>query len=104
MRSHSLIVSAAARRLMSMHPADAALAARLRPYVERDKAALLADLAEKRPDALLVGPLKSKLHADLFADPGVLAVMADYRLVEREEGADYAAELWLRKELAPLRP
>jgi hypothetical protein len=104
MRSHSLIVSAAARRLMSMHPGDAALAERLRPYVERDKAALLADLRAQRPDALLVGPLKSKLHADLFADPEVLAVMADYRLVEREERPDYGAELWLRKDLAALRP
>jgi hypothetical protein len=104
MRSHSLIVSAAARRLMSMHPADAALAEKLRPYVERDKAALLADLAQKRPDALLVGPLKSKLHADLFADPEVLGVMAGYRLVEREEGADYGAELWVRRDLATLRP
>ena len=103
MRSHSLIVSAAARRLMSMHPADAALAERMRPYVERDKAGLLADLSRKKPDALLVGPLTSKLHADLFADPGVLAAMADYRLVEREEGADYAAELWVRDDLAPLR-
>jgi hypothetical protein len=104
MRSHSLIVSAAARRLMSMHPGDAALAERLRPYVERDKAALLADLRAQRPDALLVGPLKSKLHADLLADPEVLAVMADYRLVEREQRADYGAELWLRKDLAALRP
>jgi hypothetical protein len=104
MRSHSLIVSAAARRLMSMHPGDAALAATLTPYVERDKAALLADLAQKRPDALLVGPLKSKLHADLWADAGVQAAMADYRLIEREERADYAAELWLRDDLAALRP
>jgi len=87
-----------------MHPADAALAERMRPYVERDKAGLLADLAVKRPDALLVGPLKSKLHADLFADPAVQAVMAAYRPVDREERPDYAAELWLRKDLATLRP
>jgi hypothetical protein len=104
MRSHSLIVTAAARRLMSMHPGDAVLAERLRPYIERDKTALLADLSAQRPDALLVGPLKSKLHADLFADPQVLAVMADYRLVEREEAPDYGAELWLRNDFAPLRP
>ena len=41
---------------------------------------------------------------DQLSDPEVLAAMADYRLVEREQGADYGAELWLRKELAPLRP
>ncbi len=87
-----------------MHPGDAALATKLRPYVERDKAALLADIAGRRPDALLVGPLKSTLHADLFADPEVREVMQGYRLVDREEEADYGAELWVRKELAALRP
>ena len=104
MRSHSLIVSAAARRLASMHREDASLAERLAPYQARDRAAMIEDIETRRPDALLVGPLKSKLHADLWADPRVQAALADYRLLASEERPDYAAEVWLRKDFADLKP
>lgn len=98
MRAHSLIVSAAARRLASMHPGDAALAAKIAPYPQRDREIMLEDIARQKPDALLVGPLKSRLHADLWADARVQAALADYRRLERDEGPDYAAEVWVRKD------
>jgi hypothetical protein len=100
LRSHSLIVSSAVRFLLSRHPGDAALKARLQPFADDERAGVLADIAANRPDALLVGPLRTRLHADLMADPRVRAILADYVKVETETRPDYAAELWLRRDFA----
>ena len=100
MRTNSLFVNAGVARLIAEHPRDSALAARVRPYAERETDELLADIAANRPDALLVGPVKTQLHADLFADPRIQAAMADYRRIGAESRPGYSAELWLRKDFS----
>jgi hypothetical protein len=97
MRSHSLIVSDYVRRLSARRPGEAA---RLAGFAERDRAHLVEDIARQRPDALLVGPTGTALHAEIWADPRVQAVMADYRRVATERKPGYTAELWLRKDFA----
>jgi hypothetical protein len=100
MRTNSLFVNAGVERLIAEHPRDAALAARVRPYAERETNELLADIAANRPDALLVGPVKTQLHADLFADPRIQAAMTDYHRVGAEQRPGYSAELWLRNDFS----
>jgi hypothetical protein len=98
MRANGLAITAGVRRLISEHPDDAALAARIAPYAERERVVLLEDLARQKPDALLVGPLDTRLHADLFADPALEALMADYVRAGVEQNPDMSAELWLRRD------
>ncbi len=96
LRSHSLIVSDDVRRILGRHPGDEALKRRLQPFADEERAGVLTDIAAQRPDAVLVGPLGTALHADLWADPRVQAVMEGYRRVGAEARAGYSAELWLR--------
>jgi hypothetical protein len=100
LRSHSLIVNDEVRFLLANHPGDAALRRRLQPLADAERAGVLADIAANRPDALLVGPLGTALHADLWADPRVRKAMADYVRVAVEARPGYSAELWLRKDFA----
>jgi hypothetical protein len=102
-RVPSLFITAGARRLIDEHPGDAALAERMRPYIERDRKMLVEDIVRQRPDALLVGPLKTRLHAALWSDPEIAAAVAEYRLFATQDGPDFAAELWVRKDLAAPR-
>jgi len=97
MRSHSLIVSDYVLRLSAQRPAEAA---RLAPFAKRDRANLVDDITRRRPDALLVGPTGTALHAEVWADPRVQAAMADYAHVATERQPGYTAELWLRKDFA----
>ena len=97
MRAHSLIVSEYVRRLSAERPDEAA---RLAPFAERDRANLIADIARARPDALVIGPTGTALHAEVFADPRLAAAMADYRRRATERQPGYTAELWLRKDFA----
>jgi hypothetical protein len=100
MRTNSLFVNAGVERLLAEHPRDAGLAARVRPYAERETNELLADIATHRPDALLVGPVKTQLHADLFADPRIQAAMSDYQRIGAEQRPGYSAELWVRRDFS----
>lgn len=100
MRAHSLIMSDYVRRLSAQRPAEAA---RLAPFAERDRANLVEDIARRRPDALLVGPTGTALHAEVWADPRVQAAMADYRRVATEHKPGYTAELWLRTDFVAPR-
>lgn len=104
LRSHSLIVSDDVRRILSRHPGDAALQRRLQPFADAERKGVLADILANRPDALLVGPLGTALHADLWADPGVQAVIADYHRVAVDQRPGYSAELWLRNGFSPAKP
>ena len=104
MRAHSLIVSDYVRRLFAKHPGDAALAARLQPFAERDREILLDDISRRRPDALLVGPTGTALHAEVWADPRVRAAMAGYSRVAVEARPGYTAELWLRNDFERAAP
>jgi hypothetical protein len=89
MRSHSLIVSDYVHRLGD--------AAGLGHYAARDREILVEDIAREKPDALLVGPVGTALHGELWADPRVQAAMADYARVATEARPGYTAELWVRK-------
>ena len=66
----SLWIAAAARRRIDENPGDAALAARMRIYIDADRDRLVADLNRYRPDALLVGRLDTRFHQWLWNDPG----------------------------------
>ena len=94
-----LLITSAVRRLVDEHPGDAALRQRLQPYADRDKAMLIEDIGRQRPDALLVGPLNTRMHAALWADPEISAARADYRLFATNDRPDFPAELWVRKDL-----
>ena len=100
MRSNSLFVTAAVRRLLSRRPGDAA---RLQAYADAERKQMIDDIVANRPEALLVGPLGTSLHADVWADSRLQAVMADYLKVAVEERPGYSAELWVRKDFAPAR-
>ena len=103
MRSNSLFVSAAVRRLLAQRPNDPARRARLQAYADEERKEMIDDIAANRPDALLVGPLGTGLHADVWADPRLQAAMADYRRFAVEERPGYSAELWLRGDFKPGR-
>jgi len=98
-RVPSLFITSAVRRLVDEHPGDATLARRLRPYADRDRKMLIEDIERQRPDALLVGPLNTRMHAALWADPEITAARADYRLFATNDRPDFPAELWVRKDL-----
>ena len=98
-RVPSLFITSAVRRLEDEHPGDAALARRLQPYADLDKEMLIEDITRRRPDALLVGPLNTRMHAALWADPEITAARADYRLFATDDRPNFPAELWVRKDL-----
>jgi hypothetical protein len=98
-RVPSLFITSGVRRRIDEHPGDSALARRLQPYADRDKAMLIQDIERNRPDALLVGPLNTRMHAALWADPEISAARADYRLFATNDQPDFPAELWVRKDL-----
>lgn len=100
----SLLIASGARLLMDEHPGDAARAAKLTPYVERDIALLVQDIVTKRPDAIIVGPLNTRFHKEVWANPAIQAAMRDYRLVATNDRPEYPGELWARREAPPLRP
>ena len=51
-------------------------AARLGPYADAELARLVRDIETQRPDAILVGPLNTRLHAAVWGAPAVSAAMA----------------------------
>ena len=100
----SLWIAAAARRRIDENPADAALAERMRVYIDADRDRLVADLNRSRPDALLVGRLDTRFHQWVWNDPAIAAARADYRLFAAETDSGFPAELWVRTDLFGLRP
>lgn len=100
----SLLIASGARLLIDEHPGDAALAAKLTPYIERDKAQLVRDIETKRPDAIIVGPLNTRFHHEIWSDPAVQAAMRDYRLAATNDEPEHPGELWARREEPVLRP
>jgi hypothetical protein len=103
-RTPSLWMTSAARRLIDEHPGDAALAARLQPYIDRDRDWLVEDIRRNRPDAILVGRLDSRFHQWAWSDPVITAARADYQLFAVNPDKDFPAELYVRKDLIGLRP
>jgi len=99
-RVSHLFITSAARRLIDEHPGDADLAQKLRPYVERDKAMLIEDIEQNKPDALLVGPLNTRMHAALWADPEISAARAHYHFYASNDRPDFPAEVWVRDDFA----
>ena len=102
LRSNSLIVSDDVRRILARRPGDAALRCRLQPFADAELSGVIADIAARRPEALLVGPLGTALHAEVAADPRVQTMLAGYHKTATEARKDYSAELWLRND-APSR-
>jgi hypothetical protein len=100
----SLWIAAAARRRIDENPGDAALAERMRVYIDADRDRLVADLNRNRPDALLVGRLDTRFHQWVWNNPEIAAARANYRLFASEAGAGFPAELWVRSDLFGLRP
>ena len=100
----NLVITSGARLLMDGRPNDVALAAKLAPYIEADRDRLVADIKNRKPDAIIVGPLNTRFHAALWSDPSVAAAMRDYRLVAVNDVADHPGELWARRDLIGLRP
>lgn len=100
LRANSLFVNAEVDSLIAEHPGVAALKARLQPYAQAERRELVEDITRQRPDALLVGPTGTALHAEIWADPRLQAALADYRRVATEREPGYTAELWLRRDFA----
>ena len=84
-------------------PGDEALAARLRPYIDRDRQMLVEDIGRNRPDAILVGKLGTRFHQWAWSDPAIAAARADYQFFAAEPDKDFPAELYARKDLIGLR-
>jgi len=102
-RVPSLWITSAVRRLIDEHPGDEALAARLRPYIDRDRRMLVEDIARNRPDAILIGRLDTRFHQWAWSDPAITAARADYQFFAAEPDKDFPAELYVRKDLIGLR-
>ncbi len=102
-RVPSLWITSAVRRLIDERPNDAALARRLRPYIDRDRQMLVEDIERNRPDAILVGRLDTRFHQWAWSDPAITAARADYRLFAAEPDTGFPAELYVRKDLIGLR-
>ena len=102
-RVPSLWIASAVRRLIDERPGDQALAARLRPYIDRDREMLVEDIERNRPDAILVGRLGTRFHQWAWSDPAIAAARADYQFFAAEPGKDFPAELYVRKDLIGLR-
>jgi hypothetical protein len=100
----NMVITSGARLLIDRKPNDAALAAKLAPYIAADRDRLVADIVTRKPDAILVGPLNTRFHAAIWADPAVVAAMRDYRLVDVNDDPDKPGELWARRDLVALRP
>jgi hypothetical protein len=100
----NMVISSGARLLIDRHPGDVALAAKLQPYIEADRQRLVRDILERRPEAIIVGPLNTRFHAAIWADPAVAAAMRDYRLFAVNDRKDHPGELWARRDLVDLRP
>lgn len=98
LRSNSLIVTDDVRRVLARRPGNSALKRRLQPFADEELSDMLADISAYRPDALLVGPLGTTLHAELAADPRVQTVLAGYHKTATEVRKGYSAELWLRND------
>jgi hypothetical protein len=99
-----MVITSGARRLLDQHPGDAALVAKLAPYVEADRQRLVEDILNRKPDAIIVGPLNTRFHAAVWSDPRVVAAMHDYRLFAVNDLKDHPGELWARRDLFDLRP
>jgi hypothetical protein len=100
----NMVIASGARVLIDSHPGDAALAAKLKPYIAEDCARVVADIWSKRPDAIIVGPLNTRFHAAVWADPALQAAMSDYQIVATNDEPAHPGELWARKDLVALRP
>ena len=100
----SLLITSGVRWLEDTHPGDGALKARLQPYADAELARLVSDIETRRPDAILVGPLNTRLHAAVWSAPEVTAAMADYRLFAENPTPGAPGEIWVRKDLVGLRP
>jgi len=103
-RTSSLLIASGARLLIDQHPGDAALKAKLEPYIRLDIDRIVKDIKAKRPDAIVVGPLDTRFHAFVWADPAVQAAMADYRRVAGNDDPAHPGELWARSPEPILRP
>jgi hypothetical protein len=100
----NLVITSAARLLIDEHSGDSALAAKLAPYIEADRQRLISDINARKPDAIIVGPLNTRFHAALWADPELAQAMHDYTPIAVNDLADHPGELWARRDLVPLRP
>jgi hypothetical protein len=100
----NLVITSGARLLMDQRPGDAALAARLAPYIEADRQRLISDIRTRKPDAIIVGPLDTRFHAALWADPELQDAMRDYALFAVNDLAAHPGQLWARRDLIGLRP
>jgi hypothetical protein len=100
--SRWLTVYAGMRKAMT---ADPEIIARCDAWMAYDRAATNRDLAEKRPDIVLVGTGDRDWHRWIAADPETARLMANYRLLARQaiSPADAnrfeAVEAWIRADL-----
>lgn len=100
--SRWITVYAESRRRMSNDPE---VIARCEMWQAFDRAAVNRDLAERRPDIVLVGHGGRDWHAWIAADPETARLMSNYRLLARqpirpgEETRFEAVEAWIRVDL-----
>lgn len=84
---------------------DEAIRARCDAWIAFDRAAANRDLAERRPDIVLVGTGGRDWHAWIAADPETARLMSAYRLLHRQpiaagdENRFEAVEAWIRSDL-----
>jgi hypothetical protein len=103
-RTQGLLMTAGARRLIDENPDDRALAARLEPIIRRDREMVAEDIERHRPDALLISRHGARFHAWAMSDPALAAARADYVLIAQNPGKEWPVDLYVRRDLARLRP
>lgn len=96
-RTQGLLMTAGARRLMDLHPDDAALVERLAPIIAADRDRLAEDIVANRPDAVLVSRHGARFHAWAMSDPKLSAALAPYRFALASGDPDWPVDLYLRQ-------
>jgi hypothetical protein len=102
-RVPSLWITAAADRLIRESHDNPLVQARLAPLMRADREMLLQDIAANRPDAILVGRIGGPVYNALWADPAIVAALADYRFFASNDDPDWPAFVYARRDPVGLR-
>ncbi|HXW19899.1 MAG TPA: hypothetical protein VEK35_05290 [Roseiarcus sp.] len=97
-RVPSLWITSSAQRLLE-ESKDPAERARLESYLRFDRDTLLQDIAENRPDIILISNRFGEFRRWAFADPSIAAALAQYRLYAKDGAASGETFLYARADL-----
>ena len=102
-RVPSLWITGAAERLIGESGGDAALRAKLAPFMRADRQRLLDDSGANKPDAILIGRIGGAAYKAFWSDPDIVAALASYRFFAGNDNSDWPAMVYARRDLIGLR-